>query len=89
MFKLTDNKLIEEGYCKYEDNFGNKLFIKKEDLSFTAKLRFKREGITAYPLKISYPPKNGETGLDFKYDYVKGTDLNMANSYSFLLNMSE
>lgn len=48
MFKLTDNKLIEEGYCKYEDNFGNKLFIKKEDLSFTAKLRFKREGITAY-----------------------------------------
>ena len=88
MFKLTDNKLIEEGYCKYEDNFGNKLFIKKEDLSFTAKLRFKREGITAYPLKISYPPKNGETGLDFKYDYVKGTDLNAEDVQSGLKSFS-
>lgn len=82
MFKIKENELLTTGICKYKDENGNTVFIRrwlntKDEDGFTAKLRFKTHPVkvsvfeTAYPLDYEKYPK----GLPLKLDYPSGYDI--------------
>lgn len=50
MFDITENTFLDNGICKYEDEWGNNLFMKRKGDGFVAKLRFADENVKAKPL---------------------------------------
>ena len=85
---LRKNNLMQNGICIYEDQFGNSVFMQKEDdkkdgtSSFVAKLRFSDKSIKAEPLKVTIPVKDDEMGtmlhLDFHEGQRTGEDIDSA-----------
>ena len=57
MYRLTENEFLEKGVCRYEDNYGNRVMMKRGEEGFVAKLRLRDENIKAEPLRISFPLK--------------------------------
>ncbi len=73
MFRLTTNRFLTEGMCKYEDEHGNRLFVKRNDDGFVAKLRFSDPSVKAQPLYVALPVKEGTKGQYLHIDYHDGS----------------
>ncbi len=70
MFELTKNEFVTKGVCKYEDECGNKVFMKREGKTeFIAKLRPRTEGIHI-----------GEIHMDAFYN-VNGVNLSIKTDF--------
>lgn len=47
MFTLTDNRFLSDGVCRYTDEYGNTVFMRRDGKKFAARLRFKDERVQA------------------------------------------
>ncbi|MBP3279392.1 MAG: hypothetical protein J6M44_10600 [Butyrivibrio sp.] len=77
IIKLRKSNLMGDGICIYEDQYGNSVFMKKEDSKdsgeeFVAKLRFKDKSIKAKPITVTVPVKDDEMGTMLHIDYLEG-----------------
>lgn len=76
MFKLENNKLIENGICTYIDIFGNTVFVKREKERIVFRLRFAEHGIKAAPFIICFPIDSNKNGDTLHLDYSDKEKLN-------------
>ena len=53
MFEISKNMFFENNNCNYIDEYQNKVFIRRTEDGFVAKLRFADENIKAAPLNVS------------------------------------
>ena len=56
MYRLTENEFFEKGICRYEDEYENKVMMKRGRDGFVARLRLHDKNIIAEPLRVSFPP---------------------------------
>ncbi len=74
MFRLIDNRFLNDGICKYRDEYGNVLFLKREEEhNFVASLRFANKIVTASPVYIEVPVVNPK-GTMLHLEYKDGVD---------------
>ena len=91
MFKLIENRYIDNGKCKYTDEYGNKAFFCRTESGFTGKLRFEDKRVTAEPIHINLPLM-GTKGVDMNINYMDGvahTDIDIVSgiqSFTELVN---
>lgn len=75
MFQINSNQFITNGICKYEDEYGNTAFFRRDnEKEFTARLRFHNKNVQASSLHITLPiPENDKNGgIYMKLDYLDG-----------------
>ena len=72
MIKLKENKLIENGTCRYEDCHGNRYFLKRTDNGFKIKARSKDKNVRTETIQISLPVDC--TGVNIHFDFLDGID---------------
>lgn len=74
MFRLIDNRFLNDGICRYKDEYGNILFLKRgEEHNFVASIRFANKNVTASPVYIEVPIVNPE-GTMLHLEYKDGID---------------
>lgn len=69
MFHLTKNEFVAYGKCWYQDEFGNKAIMIRNDIGFKCKLRFVNTNVTAQPIQVNVPSGNAE-GVNMHLDYT-------------------
>ena len=74
MFQLTKNNLIESGKCWYEDEFGNKAIMIRNEQGFSGKLRFANTCVTAQPIQVNIPSGDVK-GVDMHLDYSNNSSM--------------
>ena len=74
MFDLTKNLFLENNKCWYKDEYGNTAIIIRREAGFTAKIRFVDKTVSAPPLQVNVPAKEGENGAFLKLNYLDGKD---------------
>lgn len=75
MFSLIENRFVNEGICKYEDENGNRLFMKRTDDGFVAKLRFANKDISADPFYVTIPLPDGYNGQNIRLNFLNKPQL--------------
>ena len=98
MFKIVRNTFISDGICRYEDEHGNKIFVRrwlgwkgdKED-GFTAKLRFKDIPVTVSSFETAVPIKYEDmpNGFPIRLDFPAGYDISTKEIQSVLQEFSD
>ena len=63
MFTLTKNDIINTGKCWYTDEYNNTVFVHKNNLELTLRLRFDDKNMVALPMKVTFPIEEGVDGL--------------------------
>ena len=72
MFELKTNELMKKGVCRYIDQHGNTVFMKRKGKGFVGRLRFMDKNVRLSP--VEYDPMNvsSEGGFRLKIDYLDG-----------------
>ncbi len=69
MFKITHNTFSTNGVCKYADEHGNTVFMKRDENNITAKLRIASGAAKVDPVYVSVP--FNESGVIFHIAYLR------------------
>jgi hypothetical protein len=70
MFELTKNEFVTKGVCKYEDECGNKVFMKRDGKTeFVAKLRPRTAGIYIDEIHMDAFDNVNGVNLSIKTDF--------------------
>lgn len=85
MFKIKENDFLNNGKCKYEDENGNTILMKRfsdyeEQDGFTARIRFKDGHIIVKPDKIEYPLNRENGGLSLVLETPVGYQVTQEDS---------
>lgn len=75
MFHLTKNEFVAYGKCWYEDEFGNKAIMIRNEQGFKGKLRFVNTCVTAQPIQVNIP-SGDEMGVNMHLDYSGDSSMN-------------
>lgn len=79
MFELTENRFLNDGVCKYRDEYGNGIFMKRKGDSFTGKLRFYNEDVRMDPLTFHPGDAAEQKGVVVNVDYKGNVNRNSAD----------
>lgn len=73
MFSLTKNSFLKDGTCKYTDEYGNSVFVKRDGQKFVARLRFGDKSVVAEPLYYDPFSAGKDDGAFINIKYPSGT----------------
>ena len=72
MFKLVRNTFLGDGICKYKDDAGNSVFMRREKTGFVSKLRFADPDVHAERLTVTLPLPEDEQGTHLQLSFTNG-----------------
>ncbi len=71
MFFITENRMLENSTCRYEDPDGNRAYFEKTEKGFVGRIRFKDKRVRMESLVVEFPIKDME-GANLNISYHDG-----------------
>ena len=87
MFKLTKSDFINTGICRYKDEHGNKLFIRREEKGFIVRMLFSRDGVSIKDIHIKVPDEELVTAAGLNVVLTPANAQSFADVYEGLNDM--
>ncbi|MGN0240064.1 MAG: hypothetical protein ACI4CS_00095 [Candidatus Weimeria sp.] len=72
MFTLKENNILKDFSCKYEDSYHNRLRLARKGNGFYAKLKFGNSAVSMPVIRVSFPLKDDETGINVNINFSDG-----------------
>lgn len=74
MFTLTENDILKDFSCRYEDECGNKLRMARKGAGFYARVKFANENVTLPAVHVNFPLDKSEDGLNVRLNFADDID---------------
>lgn len=74
MFTITENNILKDFSCRYEDEYHNKIRLARKGQGFYAKLKFGNDKVTLPVIHVNFPVQTEDKGLRVVLNFSDGID---------------
>ena len=75
MFSLVKNEFLDKGICRYEDEYGNSVFMKRNGQCFVGKLRFFNKNVKLDPVRYDPCNRSESGGFNTSIKFPEGVNI--------------
>ena len=74
MFIITENNILKDFSCRYEDEYHNKIRLARKDNGFYARLKFNNDKVSVPVIRVPFPVQTEARGMKIVLNFSDGTD---------------